>query len=50
MDKDPHKFMSMLMDNYTVNPSRIVEPEIYLGADIRKVDLINTISSDSYAN
>ena len=28
VDKDSHKFISMLMDKYTVKPSRIGEPKI----------------------
>ena len=37
MDKYPYKFMPMLMDKYTVNPSRIEELKIYLYTDIFKV-------------
>ena len=45
--------MYMLMENDTVNTLSIVEPKIYLGTDIIKVDYANgscarTMSYDTY--
>ena len=37
MDKDISKHMDTLRDNYTVKPSSIGEPKLYLGANINKV-------------
>ena len=37
MDKDPSKHMDTFCDNYTVKPWSIGEPELYLGADVRKL-------------
>ena len=37
MDKDPSKHMYTLRDNYTVKPSSIGEPKLYLGADVKKL-------------
>ena len=37
MDKDPSKHMDTLRDNYTVKPSIIGEPKLYLGANVKKV-------------
>ena len=37
VDKDPRKFMSMLMDNYTFKTSIIVDPKLYLGTDIGRI-------------
>ena len=38
MEKDPHKFMSMLMENYTVKPSIVGNTKLYLDVEIGKVD------------
>ena len=37
LDKYPERFMNLLKDNYTVKPSSVGEPKVYLGADISKV-------------
>ena len=37
IDKNSGQFMDLLKDTYTVKPSSIGEPKIYLGADINKV-------------
>ena len=36
IDKNPERFTSLLKENYTVKPSSIGEPKVYLGADIWK--------------
>ena len=36
IDKNPERFMNLLKENYTVKPSSIGEPKVYLGADILK--------------
>ena len=36
MDKDPSKHMDTLRNNYTVKPSSIGEPKLYLGDDVKK--------------
>ena len=41
MEKDTHKFMSMLIDKYTVKPSIIGYPNLYLFAYTGKVDYRN---------
>ena len=37
IDKNPERFMTLLKENYTVKPSSIEEPKVYLGADISEV-------------
>ena len=36
IDKNPERFMNLLKENYTLKPSSIREPKVYLGADISK--------------
>jgi hypothetical protein len=53
VDKDPKRFMDMLEEKYTVKPSSIGEPKVYLGADISKAYYPDgsyawIMSSDSY--
>ena len=36
IDKNPERFMNLLKENYTVKPSSIGEPKVYLGTDISK--------------
>ena len=36
IDKKPGRFIDLLKENYTVKPSSIGEPKVYLGADISK--------------
>ena len=45
IDINPNRFMDLLKDTYTVKPSSIGEPRLYLGADMRKV----YYNDDSYA-
>ena len=37
IDKIPQRFMDLLKDTYTVKPSSIGQPKVYLGVDINKV-------------
>ena len=37
MDQDSSKHIDTLRDNYTVKPSSISEPKLYLGADVNKL-------------
>ena len=37
LDKTLKKYMDMLEESYTVKQSSIVEPKIYIGADVGKV-------------
>ena len=37
IDKNSNRFIDLLKDTYTVKPSSIGEPKVYLGADISKV-------------
>ena len=53
LDKDPIKYMDMLESKYTVKPSIIGDPKVYLGANIDKVlygndSYVRTMSSDLY--
>ena len=36
IDKNTERFMDLLKERYTVKPSSIGEPKVYLGADISK--------------
>ena len=54
IDKDLSKHMYTLHDNYTVKPSSIDEPKLYLGANVNKVFYLNgtyawAMGSTSYA-
>ena len=53
VDKDPRNYMAMLDIKYTVKPSSIGEPKVYLGNDVGKlvfggVSYAWNIISDSY--
>ena len=53
VDKDPHKYMYTLMQNFTVNNASIGETNLYLVTDIIKVNYNEdsyscTMSSDYY--
>ena len=53
MDKDPQKFMSVLMEKYNDKPSSIGEIRVYLWSGTRKVEYGNgyyscTMSLDYY--
>ena len=53
VDQNPKTYMDMLESKYTVKPSSIGEPKVYLGADIGKAYYPDgsyswTMSSDSY--
>ena len=37
IDKNPNRLMDLLIETYTVKPSSIGEPKVYLGADISKL-------------
>ena len=52
-DKDPQKYMAILEIKYMVKTSSIVDPKVYLGADVGKLLYVNysyvwTMSSDFY--
>lgn len=42
IDEEPHKTMERIQDTFTVKPSSIGEPTIYLGAECGKVNYQNT--------
>ena len=53
INKNPELFMNLLQKNYTIKPSSIGEPKVYLGADISKAYYLDgsyawTMSSQSY--